>query len=199
MHTDARTLDNDTTLKGDLCIIGAGAAGISMALEWAGTSRDVILLEGGGFEVERQMQDLYDGDIVGQPYFPLDAARLHAFGGTTGHWAGFCAPLDPIDFKKRDWVPHSGWPFGREELAPFYDRAHDLVELGPKEWDAAYWARQQENAKELPLREEAVWTKMWQFSAPTRFGHASKTQSPAPITCIFTHTQTPWRWRPTSR
>lgn len=170
MHTDARTLDDGTTIEGDLCIIGAGAAGISMALEWAGTSHDVILLEGGGFEVETQMQDLYKGEILGQPYFPLNAARLHAFGGTTGHWAGFCAPYDPIDFENRDWVPHSGWPIARQDLDPFYARAQKLVELGPYEYEAVYWTRQAPDRRELPLSRDVVWTKMWQFSPPTRFG-----------------------------
>lgn len=170
MHTDARTLDDDTLIEGDLCIVGAGAAGISMALEWVGTDRDVILLEGGGFEVDPKMQELYKGEIAGQSYFPLDAARLHVFGGTTGHWSGWCAPLDPIDFEKREWVPNSGWPISREDLDPFYVRAHELVELGPHKWDAAYWARQNPDASTLPLRAEAVWTKMWQFSPPTRFG-----------------------------
>lgn len=170
MHTDARELEDDTLIEGDLCIIGAGAAGISMALEWAGNGRNVILLEGGGFEVETQMQDLHDGLIAGQPYYPLDAARLHAFGGTTGHWAGFCAPLDPIDFKKRDWVPQSGWPFGREELDPFYARAQKLLELGPYNYDPAYWARRETGAVELPLDDGVARTKMWQRSPPTRFG-----------------------------
>ena len=91
MHTDARTLEHGAVLEGDLCIVGAGAAGLSIALEWAGAAQRVLLLEGGGFDLEPAMQDLYRGEIVGQPYFPLQAARLHYFGGTTGHWAGFCS------------------------------------------------------------------------------------------------------------
>ena len=82
MHTDASTLETGTLLEGDLCIIGAGAAGISLALEWIGTPYKVLLLEGGGFDIEAEMQDLYRGEIVGQPYYPLEAARLHFFGGT---------------------------------------------------------------------------------------------------------------------
>jgi choline dehydrogenase-like flavoprotein len=170
MHTDARGLEDGTLIEGDLCIVGAGAAGISLALEWAGTAHDVILLEGGGFEVESQMQDLHDGQITGLPYYPLDAARLHAFGGTTGHWSGYCAPLDPIDFRKRDWVPRSGWPFGREELDPFYARAQKLLELGPYNYKPSYWARQETDAVELPLDDGVARTKMWQRSPPTRFG-----------------------------
>ena len=77
MHIDARTLPNGSVLEADLCIVGAGAAGISMALEWVGSARTVLLLEGGGLEYEPAMQDLYRGEIVGLPYYPLQAARLH--------------------------------------------------------------------------------------------------------------------------
>lgn len=171
MHSDARTLDDGTTLEDDICIVGAGAAGISMALEWVDTSHDILLLEGGGFDVEAQMQALNDGKIVGQPYYPLPAARLRAFGGTTGHWGGLCAPFDPIDFESRDWVPHSGWPISREELDPFYARAQELPELGPYEYSADYWERQNPSWSTLPLDDDVVWTKMWQFSPPTRFGN----------------------------
>ncbi|MDQ3226741.1 MAG: GMC family oxidoreductase [Chloroflexota bacterium] len=170
MHTDARTLESGTVLEGDLCIVGAGAAGLSMALEWVNSPLKVILLEGGGFDLEPAMQDLYRGDIIGQPYYPLEAARLHYFGGTTGHWAGFCSTYDAIDFEKRSWVPYSGWPIERKDLDPFYARAQGVLELGPYEYDAEYWMKRDPALAPLALRPKVVWTKMWQFSPPTRFG-----------------------------
>jgi choline dehydrogenase-like flavoprotein len=170
MHIDARTLPNGSLLEGDLCIVGAGAAGISVALEWVGSRHKVLLLEGGGLEYETEMQELYRGDIVGLPYYPLQAARLHLFGGTTGHWAGFCSTLDPIDFEKREWVPHSGWPIRRADLDPFYARAQPLLELGPYEYAAADWQRRDPALVPLALDPRVMWTKMWQFSPPTRFG-----------------------------
>ena len=188
MHIDARTLPNGSVLEADLCIVGAGAAGISMALEWIGSHHKVLLLEGGGFEYELAMQDLYRGEIVGLPYYPLQAARLHYFGGTTGHWAGFCSTLDPIDFENREWVPHSGWPIRREELDPFYARAQPLLELGPYEYAAADWQRRDPTLVPLPLDPRVVWTKMWQFSRPTRFG--SRYRDPvvaAPNVHLYTH------------
>ncbi len=169
MHADSRELDDGSILEGDICIIGAGAAGISMALEWIDTPHKVLLLEAGGFEYDAQSQDLYRGDNVGEPYFPLNAARLRYFGGTTGHWAGFCAPLDPIDFQNRTWVPHSSWPISREDLDPYYARAQPLIELGPYEYGADYWESQDPAVRRLPLG-DTFWTKMWQFSPPTRFG-----------------------------
>jgi choline dehydrogenase-like flavoprotein len=169
LHTDARTLPGGTLLEGDICIVGAGAAGISIALEFVNSPLKVLLLEGGGFDFDPQMQDLYRGEIIGQPYYPLHAAALHYFGGTTGHWAGFCSTYDGIDFEKRAWVPHSGWPIRRQDLDPFYARAHRVLELGPYKYDVADWKDGDPERVPLPVDPHLAWTKMWQFS-PVRFG-----------------------------
>ena len=117
-----------------------------------------------------------------------DIARLHYFGGTTGHWAGWCARLDPIDFEKRPWVPHSGWPIGYADLESYYARAHLYPELGAYEYSAAAFENPAEGHVALPLDEAVVWTKMWHFSPPTRFG---KRYRPALVhannTHVFTH------------
>lgn len=170
MHIDARTLENGTEIQGDICIVGSGAAGISMALDWIDTPYKVILLEGGGFDYDPYVQDLYTGKNTGQRYYPLMSSRLHYFGGTTGHWAGLCSPYDPIDFKQRDWVPDSGWPISREDLDPFYARANKVLELGPYRYDMEYLKEQVPDKDPLPLDEKVIWNKMWQFSRPTRFG-----------------------------
>ena len=170
MHVDVRELENNSLIEGDLCIIGAGAAGISMALEWEGRQEKVILLEGGGFDVEYEMQDLYAGESVGQPYFPLLSSRLHYFGGTTGHWAGWSSPLDPQDFVKRDWVPYSGWPFTFETLLPFYERTCSILELVHNTFEPDFYLGQYSNLKKLPFDDSVIFTKMWQLSPPTRFG-----------------------------
>lgn len=169
MHIDGRVLDNGSQIEGDICIVGAGAAGISMALDLKDTSMKIVLLEGGGFEYDNDVQDLYDGENLGQRYYPLRSCRLHFFGGTTGHWAGMCSPYDPIDFKKRAWVPDSGWPITREELDPFYAKANKILELGPYRYDEAYWNEQIPRTP-LPLDGGVFWNKMWQFSPPTSFG-----------------------------
>lgn len=188
MHIDARELPDNSLIEGDLCIIGAGAAGITMALEFLNTPYNVILLEGGGFEYESQMQDLYKGKTTGQRYFPLESARLHYFGGTTGHWAGFCSPLDPIDFEKRDWVPHSGWPIKRPDLDPYYARAHKNLDLGPYEYQDTYWMEKDTKLDSLPFNHADVYNKMWQFSPPTRFGTKYKeTIVKAPNIHLYTY------------
>lgn len=169
MHIDARYLENNSLIEGDICIIGAGTAGISIALDWIDTPYKVILLEGGGFEYDDQIQNLNKGASTGQKYFPLQSSRLRYFGGTTGHWAGMCAPFDAIDFKKREYVPHSGWPMDRKDLDPFYARANKTLKLGPYPYDYEYWKKKLPNLNPFPLDENVVWNKMWQFSQ-ARFG-----------------------------
>ncbi|MEO1655613.1 MAG: GMC family oxidoreductase, partial [Bacteroidota bacterium] len=157
MHQDLRKLDDQALIEGDICIVGAGPAGISMALDWLDTPHKVILLEGGGFEYDDQLQDLYRGNTTGQKYYPLRASRLHLFGGATGHWAGMCSPFDEIDFKKRAWVPHSGWPISKQDLDPFYAKAHKVLKLGPYEYDLEYWKKELPNLNPFPLDENVIW------------------------------------------
>ncbi len=169
MHQDARTINQNSIIQGDICIVGAGPAGISMAMDWLNTPYKVILLEGGGFEYDSDVQDLYKGNNTGQRYFPLRSSRLHMFGGTSGHWGGLCAPFDPLDFKVRSWVPHSGWPISLDDLHPYYEKAHTPLDLGPYRYDLQYWRDTYPDMVPLPLNDQVIYPKMWQFSPPTRF------------------------------
>jgi choline dehydrogenase-like flavoprotein len=144
-----------------------------MALDWMDTPYKVILLEGGGFDYDEKVQELYAGKSTGQKYYPLQSARLHYFGGTTGHWAGMCSPMDNVDFIKRDWVPESGWPITRKEMDPFYARACEKLKLGPYEFDFSYWQQKLPNLNPFPLDNNVVYNKMWQFSQ-ARFGNLYK-------------------------
>ena len=170
MHLDARNLPDHTHIEGDICIVGTGPAGLSIAMEWNNTPYKVILLEGGGFDYDDQVQDLYAGQTTGQHYYPLKSTRLHYFGGTSNHWAGFCSTFDPIDFEKRSWVPLSGWPITRQDLDTYYARAQKILDLGPYRYDVKYWQQQDPALKSLLPDNSVVWDKVWQFSPPTRFG-----------------------------
>ncbi|MBN1240225.1 MAG: GMC family oxidoreductase, partial [Gammaproteobacteria bacterium] len=152
----------------DLCVIGAGAAGITIARELAGTPIRVCLLESGGVQPDPQTQALYEGENVGLPYYDLTELRLRFLGGTTNHWSGVCGPLDPIDFQRRSWVPLSGWPLERPDLDPYYERAHVVCELGPYEYRPQAW--EGPSRRQLPLDPDRIRSAMYQASPPTRFG-----------------------------
>jgi choline dehydrogenase-like flavoprotein len=169
---DAKHVPQDTLLEADICIIGAGPAGISLAMEFDGQPFRVILLEAGALKRHRAAQAIYRGESVGLHYEDLDQARSRYFGGSSNCWGGFCRPLDPHDFERRDWVPNSGWPIKRAELMPYYQRAHCLLQLGPFEYDPPQWEEwiNQEDARLLKLPGDRAINVISQLSPPTRFG-----------------------------
>jgi choline dehydrogenase-like flavoprotein len=124
----------------DVCIAGAGAAGITLAVEFARKGKKVLLLEGGGAVREDSSQSLYDSDIAGLPHRGIHTGRIRVKGGTTVRWGGQILELDALDFTPRPGIPGSGWPFPKTELAPFYERALALEGLAKVERsDAAVW------------------------------------------------------------
>ena len=173
---DARTLPDATLLEPDLAIVGGGPAGISLALALADTKLNILLLESGGRHFDPKNQKMYAGGQSGQSYIALDAGRLRFLGGSTNHWGGWCRPLDAVDFETRAGVPHSGWPFPKKALAPYYARAQALVEAGPWLYDKAA-ASVTGQGVPLQLGDGGVYTSWFQFSKtrdselPTYFGH----------------------------
>lgn len=176
MLVDARTIPQDTIIDTDVCIVGAGAAGITLALEFIDAPFRVCLLESGGLEFDEQIQSLNQGVSVGNRMSRLDESRLRFFGGTTNHWGGRCRPLDPDDFERRPWVPYSGWPLTRAELDPFYERAHNVLELGPYDYEYASWADTMPEFFRLPFIGDRLAVGIWQLSPPTRFGKVYRTR-----------------------
>ncbi|MEM8766688.1 MAG: GMC family oxidoreductase [Pseudomonadota bacterium] len=161
MLTDYRENPEAAALQSDVCIVGAGAAGIPLARQLAKDGHSVCLLESGGLEYEQPTQDLYLGKNVGMPYYDLEESRLRFFGGTTRIWGGRCALLDPIDFEQRDWVPYSGWPINRRDLDPYYRRAHEQFELGEFNYERDIWA--QLGVDEQPFNPERIAASLWRF------------------------------------
>lgn len=168
MIRNANSLDNDATLTADICIIGAGAAGITLARELAGTGRRVILLEGGADGHEGRHQELYSGRMSGVGTWKLDVMRARRFGGSTNLWAGWCRPFRPEDFEARAWMPDSGWPITYDDVLPYYRRAAEIIQIGPFTWDAAAVAEADGHALLFPPDSD-ITTEMFQYSPPTRF------------------------------
>lgn len=173
MFIDTRRVEQGSVIESTVCIIGAGVAGIALAIELDKQGVDVCLLESGGFAPDAGTRDLYRGEDVGEwRYNFADGSRSRFLGGSSNCWGGWCRPLDPWDFEKRDWIAHSGWPFGLEELLPYYDRTHDLLRLGPNNYEPEFWERSigRPDVRRMPLSTGMVRDTISQFSPPARFG-----------------------------
>lgn len=170
MNQDARQIADGGRLETDLAIVGAGAAGITIARALAGAPFRICLVESGGFEPDERTQALAAAENVGLPYGPIEATRLRYFGGTTNHWGGWCRPLDALDFERRDWVPLSGWPIGRADLDAYYPEASRICEAGRFAYDdVAYWEGRL-GLRGFGLPDSGIVRRVIQFSPPTRFG-----------------------------
>lgn len=193
MHIDARTLGG-ASLECDLCIIGAGPAGISLAREWAGSPLRVALLESGGLVYDRQVQALADAVSWGGIKPSIEVNRRQ-FGGNANVWCIDLAPgekglrhamFDEIDFEHRPWVPHSGWPFTRETLMPYYQRAQEvcggsLCDYSPGPWEEA-------DARALRLQSAGLESGMFHFTPFEIFTNRHRQQvMEAPNITVYTH------------
>lgn len=197
MLVDALTLPQDTVLETELCIVGAGPAGIAIACEFIGQPTSVCLLESGGLEPRADLEQLCETETIGQPCSIGPETRCRKFGGTSnfwciniggGQWGVRLAPLSAIDFEQRDWIAHSGWPFDRAALDPYYERAQKVCCAGPFAYQAEDWTT--ERSPVLPLAPETWRTHIYQFGLRDVYAHEYRQeiqQSPTITAYIHAH------------
>jgi len=133
---DARELDRTDPIESDVCIVGGGAAGLTLARDLLAQGRHVAVVESGGRTFDPKNQKLYAGRNIGLSSYPLSQARVRMLGGSTTRWAAQCRMMERLDFERRDWIADSGWPFGLDELRPFYARAAATCQLSGFDVDA---------------------------------------------------------------
>jgi len=174
MQIDTRQLPDNQTISADVCIIGAGPAGLACANEFVGKGVRVALLESGGTREEKRAQQLSEGSISGCIDESPELTHLRQLGGTANHWIikmsdkqyGFrYVPLNEIDFEKRAYVPNSGWPIRRSDLDAYYARAHQVARIGPYDYEPGRW--ETERFKRLSLDDNQVLTDVYTFG-PTQ-------------------------------
>jgi choline dehydrogenase-like flavoprotein len=166
---DSRSVPSGTTLESDVCIIGAGPAGIMIALELKGRGFRVALLDRGG-PPGLPLGLRHDGVTATESDFQSPPRPPARFGGGANEWivrlpwqqrGVRMVPLGSIDLAARPWVPHSGWPFGWDELEPWYLRAHRRLGLGRWGYGPDVW--ECPDRRRLPLESFGFTTAMERF------------------------------------
>ena len=173
------SIDQDERLEGDICIIGSGPAGATIARELAGSRLRVIVVESGGTATDPGTSALNDVDNVGAPRFPDQTLmRSRILGGTSHLWTGRCTSFDPHEYDRRPWVPHSGWPITSNDITSYLDRAATHLGLGHGSGFSGdgFWALTGRPRPPVRLDETDVRAFFWQFSRtrnpvePVHFG-----------------------------
>lgn len=173
---DARSLELPTRLATDVCIVGAGAVGLTLARELARGGRELCLVEAGGLGPDADTQALYDLDSVGYPQRPGHMSRARYFGGSCNLWAGRSMMLGELDLAPRPWVPAGGWPIAHAELARYYPQAAQSLGLaGAEAFDPGSHARRA-SADERRIfadRDLVPAVSLW-AKQPMRFGPSGR-------------------------
>jgi len=159
-------------LKTEVAVVGAGPAGIVVALELARRGHDVLLIESGGRLPDERTQALGDAAIADPAkHVAMGLATRRQIGGASNIWGGRCVPYDPIDFDRRPFIPDSEWPIAYDDIAPYFQRASDWFFTG----------RSAFNAHEIPeIRHrtlvpglpdgDVLSSSLERWSLPTNFG-----------------------------
>ena len=169
---DARMLSHGSAIDTDVCIVGAGAGGLTLAGALESAGRDVCVIEAGGFKPDEETQALHDIDCVGYPVRENYMGRARYYGGTCNLWAGRAMKLARSDMEERPWLGDRvpGWPISYSEMERFYDRAAQVLHL-PDVDAATYDDGMSADEKALIdgktlLPIAALWARK-----PMRFGH----------------------------
>ena len=183
MLIDASTLPANRVIETDVCIVGAGPAGVTLARELADQDFQVCLLESGGLNPDPETQALCEGKTISPQRYPTDelhVGRCRQFGGSANYW---CIQIDrdenqahvrhvtpdDIDFEQREWVPYSGWPFRKADLAPYYQKANAICKIGPDVYEAKAW--EEDQAKPLSFQSDRIQSSVFQFGPSAVFTH----------------------------
>src|SRR4029079_12026470 len=180
------SLGEGKTIETDLVIIGAGPAGLTLAREFFETSTSILIVESGQLEEEPRFTNLNAVENIGEPKSKNQlrkrvefhgansrswsndsqtfGVRCRVLGGSSHAWAGKVAAFDDSDFADRAWVPNSGWPFGREALDPYLDRAAQVLNLGPNCYDDGLWQLMGVAPPEPQFDPKLLKSFFWQFA-----------------------------------
>lgn len=182
MKIDGNQLNPKDLIIADICIIGAGAAGITIAREFIGTNKKVYLLEAGGYQEDPNFGDFYGSESVDfKPNHLFDPdytkwSRVRYFGGSTNRWGGWSRPMESYDFEDRSWVQNSGWPFKRQDIESHYHRACDLIQIprydfnNETESSVAKPSQDYDTLFAKAKNNKEVEERFFTFSPPTKFG-----------------------------
>jgi choline dehydrogenase-like flavoprotein len=173
MIVNAEALRPVDEVRADICIVGAGPAGIAIALRFVDAGAGVVMLDSGGRRPDRAAQELCRGEVVdARLHPPADRFRRRGLGGSTSIWGGRCVPFDAQDFAPRPWLPGpSGWPIEYAALVPYWRRAHALCELGGYDYAASSAVVGGMRPMFAGFADAAVSTeRIERFSRPTDFG-----------------------------
>jgi hypothetical protein len=172
MYLNGSDLSEGASLEADLCIVGAGPVGLSLASEFTNSKRSVLVIESGGQRLDADTQLLNFSHVDGDLHQGLQKSRHRQVGGTANLWntpflSGNGAKYVPLD--RMDFAEHHGrtaWPLSLDDLVPYYQRAQVVAGLGPFAYESEEW---QLPPSPIPSDHPLLASGIYQFGPASHF------------------------------
>ena len=113
----------------DVCVIGAGIAGLFAATRLATGGKRILVLESGGRTFDPDSHSLNEVDNAFNIYRGAVDGRFRGLGGTSTHWAGRLLPLTAQDIGDRRYIGVSAWPIEIKELYRYRSEIERVFEV----------------------------------------------------------------------
>jgi choline dehydrogenase-like flavoprotein len=120
---DMRSLDGSTAIDAEVCIMGAGAAGLVLAASLARRGVPVAVLEAGGRACTNERDAGMAALVEADNYRAASDGRAFGLGGTTSLWGGQLIPHSELDFRG---ARIQGFDFWRHVVAVVSRHAESL-------------------------------------------------------------------------
>jgi len=122
----------------DVAVVGAGPAGLSVALRLAGKGLRVGVFDAGGPKagIAAQEDAFSAAAVTPDKHPPLHLYRRRQLGGSSAIWGGRCIPFDSSDYDPLALGDGAEWPIGQADVAPYVDQALAWLGAGQGQFTA---------------------------------------------------------------
>ena len=128
MIRDLAAADENQTREADILVVGAGTAGLLIAVLLSRKGSHVVVVESGGEQQAEDRHPLNEVVQLGETYHGAEDGRFRCLGGTSTRWGGALIPFMARDFDvAAGW--DARWPVGVEAFTQYARQVERIFEL----------------------------------------------------------------------
>lgn len=122
-------------IESDICIIGGGIAGLTIAESFKNSGLKVCLFEAGSRKFDINNKYLFDAKNIGRPHKGLKKGRFRVLGGTSSRWGGQALPFKKEIFLDRNHINIKKWPISSKDLLPYVKKAEAILKINDNSYE----------------------------------------------------------------